>query len=206
VPVHQRPGVRRYNKIFRNSGSVWNIWWSWRELNPRPPLRQRGALPLSYSPTPTSITAHIITKSAAHDNARARVLSVGSRPAGSKEPSSDIAHDWRSAAKGIGRVLCIVILSTSAAAPVAAEVRAYPGAHRDQQVEPLVNADPKNHGVQSVVYLTPDPFERAHEFYKAIGTEDATMKKDPASQLPGGGAIDWALFTFDGAKSICSST
>src|SRR5437879_3127342 len=29
-------------------------WWSWRELNPRPPLRQRGALPLSYSPTRSS--------------------------------------------------------------------------------------------------------------------------------------------------------
>src|SRR3972149_3763211 len=26
-------------------------WWSRRELNPRPPLRQRGALPLSYCPT-----------------------------------------------------------------------------------------------------------------------------------------------------------
>src|SRR5579864_3261674 len=32
---------------------VWG-WWSWWELNPRPPLRQRGALPLSYSPTTNS--------------------------------------------------------------------------------------------------------------------------------------------------------
>ncbi len=25
-------------------------WWTWRELNPRPPARQAGALPLSYRP------------------------------------------------------------------------------------------------------------------------------------------------------------
>jgi hypothetical protein len=36
-------------KHVRRAGG--NAWWSWRELNPRPPLRQRGALPLSYSPT-----------------------------------------------------------------------------------------------------------------------------------------------------------
>src|SRR5207245_7331867 len=35
-------------------------WWSWWELNPRPPLRQRGALPLSYSPTVLRCDAQII--------------------------------------------------------------------------------------------------------------------------------------------------
>lgn len=62
-------------------------------------------------------------------------------------------------------------------------------------------------GVDVEVYLTPDPFEKVYQFYKAIGTEDekiVTMKKNGAPKPPNG-AIQWTAFTFDGAKSISSS-
>lgn len=102
-----------------------------------------------------------------------------------------------------GLVLCAVILGLSAVS-AAAEFKAYPGAHRDIQLEQGIRNDPRNQGMESEVYLTSDPFERVYQFYKAIGTEDETMKK-AAPKLPNGGKIQWAFFTFDGAKSIVGS-
>src|SRR5205809_1071861 len=45
APLGQVPRWRRHAPE-RASGA----WWTWRELNPRPPARQAGALPLSYRP------------------------------------------------------------------------------------------------------------------------------------------------------------
>ncbi len=107
-----------------------------------------------------------------------------------------------------GRVLSIAILATSVAAVAAAEFRPYPGAQRDQQLERLISADPRNStaGAQNEVYVTADPFVKVYEFYKALGTEDPTMKKLHAPKLPNGTAVSWAFFIFDGAKSISGST
>jgi hypothetical protein len=102
-----------------------------------------------------------------------------------------------------GFVLCAVILGLSAVSATA-EFKAYPGAQRDLQLEQGIRNDPRNQGMESEVYLTPDPFEKVYQFYKAIGTEDETIKK-AAPKLPNGGKIQWAFFTFDGAKSIAGS-
>ncbi len=102
-----------------------------------------------------------------------------------------------------GLILCAATV-VLCAVWAAAEFKAYPGAKRDLQLEQGVRNDPRNQGMESEVYLTPDPFERVYQFYKAIGTEDETMKK-VAPKLPNGGKIQWAFFTFDGAKSISGS-
>jgi len=102
-----------------------------------------------------------------------------------------------------GLVLCALILGLCAVS-AAAEFKVYPGAQRDLQLEQAIKKDPRNQGVESEVYLTPDPFEKVYQFYKAIGTEDGTMK-NAAPKLPSGGRIQWAFFTFDGAKNISGS-
>ena len=74
-------------------------------------------------------------------------------------------------------VLCAVILALSAAS-AAAEFKVYPAARRDPQLEQLANSNPQNGpGVESEVYVTPDPFEKVYQFYKATGMEDERMKK-----------------------------
>src|SRR6516162_7555635 len=95
-----------------------------------------------------------------------------------------------------GFVLCAVILGLSAVSATA-EFKAYPGAQRDLQLEQGIRNDPRNQGMESEVYLTPDPFEKVYQFYKAIGTEDERMKSHRGPQLPNGGAVQWAFFTFD---------
>ena len=102
-----------------------------------------------------------------------------------------------------GLVLCAAILGLCAVS-AAAEFKVYPGARRDQQLEQLANKATHDQGVESEVYLTPDPFERVYQFYKAIGMEDEAMKNF-APKLPSGGRVQWAAFTFDGAKSISGS-
>ncbi|HET8999217.1 MAG TPA: hypothetical protein VFP86_06185 [bacterium] len=102
-------------------------------------------------------------------------------------------------------ILCAVILALSAVS-AAAEFKVYPAARRDPQLEQLANSNPQNGpGVESEVYVTPDPFEKVYQFYKATGTEDERMKNHRGPQLPSGGAIQWAFFTFDGAKDIGTS-
>ena len=106
--------------------------------------------------------------------------------------------------KARGLVLCAAILGLCTVS-AAAEFKVYPGAQRDQQLEQAIKKDPRNQGIDSEVYLTPDSFEGVYQFYKAIGTEDESMKKF-APRLPNGGRVQWAAFTFDGAKSISGST
>jgi hypothetical protein len=101
-------------------------------------------------------------------------------------------------------VLCAAIVALTAVS-AAADFKVYPGAHRDQQLERLANSDPRNQGAESEVYLTPDPFEKVYQFYKTIGMQDERMKNSRGPQLPNGGAIQWAFFTFDGAKDIGAS-
>jgi len=81
----------------------------------------------------------------------------------------------------------------------------YPGAQRDQQLERMANSDPRNQGAVSEVYLTPDPFEKVYQFYTTVGTEDSRMKNHTGPKLPNGGTVQWAFFTFDGAKDIGAS-
>ena len=97
--------------------------------------------------------------------------------------------------------MCAAIVALTAMS-AAADFKVYPGAHRDQQLERLANSDPRNQGAESEVYLTPDPFEKVYQFYKTIGTQDERMKDTRGPQLPSGGTIQWAFFTFDGAKSV----
>ena len=106
--------------------------------------------------------------------------------------------------KARGFVLCAAIVATCVI-PATAEFQVYPGAQRDQQLERLANSDPRNQGAVSEVYLTPDPFEKVYQFYKAIGTEDERMKSHHGPQLPNGGTVQWAFITFDGAKDIGAS-
>ena len=106
--------------------------------------------------------------------------------------------------KARGFVLCAAIVATCVI-PATAEFQVYPGAQRDQQLERLANSDPRNQGAVSEVYLTPDPFEKVYQFYKAIGTEDERMKSHQGPKLPNGGAIQWAFITFDGTKDISAS-
>jgi hypothetical protein len=68
-----------------------------------------------------------------------------------------------------------------------------------------VKKDPRDQGVESEAYLTPDPFKKVSRFDKGIGTEDETTKNF-APKLPDGRRVEWAFFTFDGAKRISSST
>ena len=101
-------------------------------------------------------------------------------------------------------VACAAIVA-ACAIPAIADFQVYPGAQRDQELERLANSDPRNQGAVSEVYLTPDPFEKVYQFYKAIGTEDERMKSHRGPQLPNGGAVQWAFFTFDGTKDISAS-
>ena len=101
-------------------------------------------------------------------------------------------------------VLCVAILAFSAVS-ASAEFQVYPGAQRDPQLEQLANSDPRNQGAVSEVYLTPDPFEKVYQFYKTVGTEDERMKSHTGPKLPTGGSVQWAFFTFDGAKDIGAS-
>jgi hypothetical protein len=70
--------------------------------------------------------------------------------------------------KARGLVLCAAILGLCAAS-AAAEFKVYPGAQRDQQLEQAIKKDPRNQGIESEVYLTPDSFERVYQFYRPSG-------------------------------------
>lgn len=72
------------------------FWWTWRELNPRPPARQAGALPLSYRPLRYPLITRIVSETAALSLFRvgcSRTSSAGSgaghltRSSGSLRPS-----------------------------------------------------------------------------------------------------------------------
>jgi hypothetical protein len=106
--------------------------------------------------------------------------------------------------KSRGLVLCAAILVLWAVS-AAAEFKVYPGARRDLQLEQGVKKDPRNQGVESEVYLTPDSFEKVYQFYKGVGTEDESTKSFGPT-LPDGRKVQWAFFTFDGAKGISSAT
>ena len=101
-------------------------------------------------------------------------------------------------------ILCAAIVS-ACVFPAAADFKVYPGAQRDQQLEQMANSDPRNQGAESEVYLTADPFEKVYQFYTTVGTEDARMKNHTGPKLPNGGTVQWAFFTFDGAKDIGAS-
>ncbi len=105
----------------------------------------------------------------------------------------------------MGVLLYAAVLVISLAVSATAGFLVYPGAQRDQQLEQMVKKDPNNQGVESEVYLTPDPFQKVYEFYKTIGVEDETMKRVRTPKLPNGTAVQWAFFIFDGSKSISSS-
>ena len=105
-----------------------------------------------------------------------------------------------------GAVALYVAIVAAWTIPAVAEFKVYPGAQRDPQLTQLANSNPQNGpGVESEVYVTPDPFDKVYQFYKTVGTEDDRMKSHTGPKLPNGGSIQWAFFTFDGAKDIGAS-
>jgi hypothetical protein len=88
---------------------------------------------------------------------------------------------------------------------LAQEFKSYKGAKPDAaataEAQRLAAAEPE---LEVTVYVTADPFEKVHEFYRGVGTE-FRMAGKRTRKMPNGQELRDAFIILDGAKNILTS-